>query len=562
MMIIAHAKRVRTSVWALLAVCAMLDLMMPLAMANAQIIEAYGGYDRAQPVAGCWYSLSDDFSLLVEYMGDKPLGLGLYYRASPWSAEITSVPSYSRLSLTYEPIGSLRIQTREATGNILGNISLRVGGLRVSGYLDNLSQETRGYLALEQDWAGGNTSLAWKDPGSSADTQSVTVGHKMRIGGNSLEATGLWELANGLEGLDKPKHLRLTYRAGLPLPDSQWTSTFGFQNGSDGKKTVTMTQDVILPNHSAVGTTVWRFDEGGDSQRNVGVSYQFKGGGNQLEVSILSNEFGSGAEFVGNGGEVLWSPPPHCLGLGFGLFSETTTGASASRYRARVAKTISYQSGSTLLKVGGGVEDYLYSSGDNRLELSAHGSARLSRDNGYFELRLRGINRHGTTPFRFDNIPERIGLNAEFQAQQRFGSVVSDFTASYNVTAQKLDVAKGSLQLPLSDAMVLNLTANHDAKSPSKPGSTTYAVDVLYQGPINVRAHLLIDPQFKPTEFYCLADAPLARHRLVVDGLYSFRNQQLKTISALLELNRGGSVRLECEPAIPRVILTYRPARW
>ncbi|HHY46307.1 MAG TPA: hypothetical protein GX506_03310 [Firmicutes bacterium] len=306
---------------------------------------------------------------------------------------------------------------------------------------------------------------------------------------------------------------------------------------------------------------LWRFKEEGERLQNLTLSHDFKVGKHQIVASWQSNEYDvSGHDLVGQGIEVLWQPSSW-LRLGMGSFDEKPTGVAAQRYRVKLGHEFTYKMNSTLFGLEGAVEDFLYSQGDNRLELTIGGRARHPWNGGYAELKLTRIQRSGETPFHFDDDPELDFLVVP-EIQQKIGSTISKISATYDALNNKWKYAKGSLQAPLTDKLSCSFTADYDLDDPPEPDDTTYTMTVTQRGDINLQGRATFNSEFNTLLVGGRAEFPLREHRLGFGANYDVHEQGLDDVFISLKLKKAGKITLTYEPATPKIMASYQPLRW
>ena len=306
---------------------------------------------------------------------------------------------------------------------------------------------------------------------------------------------------------------------------------------------------------------LWRFKDEGERLQNLTLNHDFKVGRYQITASWQTNEYNvSGHDLVGQGIEVLWQPSSW-LRLGIGSFDEEPTGVSAQRYRIRLGHEFTYKMNSTLFGIEGAVEDFLYSRGDNRVELTVGGRARRSWNGGYAELKLTRIQRSGETPFDFDDDPE-LDFLVTPEIQQKLGSTISKISATYDALNNKWKYAKGSLQALFTDKLSCSFTADYDLDDPPEPDDTTYTLAIAHQGDINLQGRATFNSEFNTLLLGAKAEFLLREHRLGLGANYDVQEQNLDNVFISLKMKKAGTITLTYEPVTPKIMASYQLLRW
>ncbi len=495
----------------------------------AQIKEVSVGVDRGDIVASGRYQLSPNYELFMEYIQGRPLGVGLYYSERPWKIDIEDMATYWRIAGRLDGFGSLGLRGQKGTGKLIADANIRTGDFRIYGRVGTETEGLSGNLTGQYTWLGGITTLRWRDINKENDIQEIFLNHVLRQDEYSLRGAGIWRIDQEL----------------------------------------------------------------GQMQRNLVFDYELKKEDHTVSVKAQSNQYGSEKSLIGQGIEALWTPPFDWLRLGVGYFSEDETGVGTERYRILARYTYSYPINSITLGVQASGEGFFYGTGDRRGELSLGSFAATGWDTGDLELRLTNIRRVGDTPFHFDYNPHRRELLAQMDIEQRFGSVLTNLSTSYDLFQEEwrkmwgdfhiqyrlgdmlstlsssydfLDRSwqeiHGSVQTTLWDDLFFRFTASYDMEEEPKLDDTVFISEFRYAGDVSLEARVNMNYEFNPLIVRGKVEVASEDSTRTLEVRYDAEEGQFDTVTGSWSTSELGRVSIQYRPVRPSIMVTYQPLAW
>ncbi|MGI6035945.1 MAG: hypothetical protein ACOYCE_09105 [Limnochordia bacterium] len=306
----------------------------------------------------------------------------------------------------------------------------------------------------------------------------------------------------------------------------------------------------------------WRMLDEGERQDNYILTQTLTMNKHTLEASYQNNEYAFGSSsLVGEGFELLWTPPWDFLRIGTGQFHETNTDVTDWRHRVRVQKELTHQVGQTLFGLGGGIEGFFYGGGDRREEIAVTGRIRQSWTNGYGEIGVKRIQRSGTTPFEFD-LEDELDYLGHIILNQKVGRIESNLRVNYDILDEEWKRARGTVDIALTDSLSGTFIADYDLDEEPELDQSTFMTQIRYHNGMDIRAGADFNYVFDPLTLFARCSLPIADDRLGVEVSYDWEESQLESIKGTYDFDGSRRISLEYNPVRPKIMLGYRTTAW
>jgi hypothetical protein len=284
---------------------------------------------------------------------------------------------------------------------------------------------------------------------------------------------------------------------------------------------------------------------------------QFKVAGNIIETDYQNNQYKYGTDrIVGESSELLWTPAWDFLRIGTGHFEETSSGITQDRTRVRAQYYHTLTSFDNW-KFGGSLEEFLYSGGDQRQELTAAGQYRQTWQNGgYYQFTYEDIQRTGDTPFEFDDDPEHT-CDGAAEFNWHIGNNNTDLLLKYDFTESQWDQVKGYTEFPICNNYSVLWVAQYNFDDLYNTDQTTYLLELKHSGTFSLFNRLEWNYHFDILEISSKASIPVAQDRLDMEVSYSFYYNSFDVLKLNYTIYQMGQLTLKCEFERDRFMLIY-----
>jgi hypothetical protein len=279
---------------------------------------------------------------------------------------------------------------------------------------------------------------------------------------------------------------------------------------------------------------------------------------NIFEADYQNNQYlYNDNKLIGQGSEFFWTPPFNYLRLGVGHFHEDLNNITADRDRIRLEYYTNPVANADNWKFGGSAEEFLYSQGDQRLELTALGQYRKSWDTGaYYQFSCQDIQSAGDTPFLFDNDPANTCEGAA-EFNWHYGVSNTNLALSYDMTAGNWEKAKGYTEFPIFKNFTGLWVAQYQLNQPFYPEQTTYLLELKYSDSFNLMGRMEWNEYFSPLEISTKASFPSNQDLLELEASFSFYYHCFDVIRLSYSIPQIGKLSLNCEFERGSFMLTY-----